>query len=292
MIRFFIGRPIVAMVVSIIMVLLGGVSIVRLPVAQFPNIAPPEVMLQGTYVGADALTLEQSVATPLEQQMSGVDRMLYMYSINGSNGQTTLRVDFDVATEPNVDQLLSHMRYAQAEPQLPKEVRSYGVTIRKSMGMPLVLFSLSSPNGTHDAQFLANYAYINLADVLARDPGVGQITVFGAGQYAMRLWVHPDRLAKLGITVGEIINALRQQNIITPIGQVGAEPVPDGQEFTYTVRTGGRLVHETEFADIIIRANSDGSFVRVRDVGRAELGAQLYNIVSRLNGAPTAAMAI
>ena len=292
MTRFFINRPIVAMVLSIILVLLGAVSILRLPVAQFPNIAPPEVMLQGTYVGADAGTVEQSVATPLEQQMSGVDNMLYMYSINGSNGQTTLRVDFDVATDPNVDQLLSHMRYAQAEPQLPKEVRGYGVTIRKSMGMPLVLFSLRSPNGSFDARFLANYAYINLADVLARDPGVGQVTIFGAGQYAMRLWVKPDLLAKLGISVSEIVNALKQQNVVTPIGQVGAEPVPDGQEYTYSVRTQGRLVTEEEFGDVIVRANSDGSLVRLRDVGRAELGAQLYNFVSRLNGEPTAAIAV
>ncbi|MEI8013353.1 MAG: multidrug efflux RND transporter permease subunit [Nitrospira sp.] len=292
MTRFFIGRPIVAMVISIVLVLLGVVSILRLPVAQFPNIAPPEVMLQGTYVGADALTVEQSVATPLEQQMSGVDRMLYMYSINGSNGQTTLRVDFDVGTDPNVDQLLSHMRYAQAEPQLPKEVRGYGVTIRKSMGMPLVLFSLTSPNGTYDARFLANYAYINMADPLARESGVGQVTIFGAGQYAMRLWVKPDQLAKLGVTVTDILNALKQQNVVTPVGQVGAEPVPEGQEFTYSVRTQGRLVTEEEFGDVIVRANSDGSFVRLRDVGRAELGAQLYNFVSRLNGKPTAAIAI
>src|SRR5574340_603069 len=280
------------MVISIILVLLGALSVLRLPVSQFPNIAPPEIMLQGTYVGADALTLEQSVATPLEQQMSCVDRMLYMYSINGSNGQTTLRVDFDVATDPNVDQLLAHIRYAQAEPQLPKEVKGYGVTIRKSMGMPLVLFSLYSPNGTYDARFLANYAYINVADLLARDPGVGQVTIFGAGQYAMRLWVKPDQLAKLGLTVQDILNALKQQNVVVPIGQVGAAPVPDGQEFTYTVRTQGRLVTEDEFGDIILRANGDGSFVRLRDVGRAELGSQLYNFVSRLNGVPTAVIAV
>ncbi|HEU4686546.1 MAG TPA: efflux RND transporter permease subunit, partial [Nitrospira sp.] len=292
MTRFFVRRPIVAMVMSILLALLGAVSIARLPVAQFPNIAPPEVMLQATYVGADALTVEQSVATPLEQQMSGVDRMLYMYSINGSNGQTTLRVDFDVTTEPNVDQLLAHMRYAQAEPQLPKEVRGYGVTIRKSMGMPLLLFSLYSPKGTWDAPFLANYAYINLADVLSRTPGVGQVTIFGAGQYAMRLWVHPDRLAKLGISVSDVLNAIKEQNLVAPLGQVGAEPVPEGQELTYTVRGQGRLVTEEEFGDIIIRANNDGSLVRVRDVGRAELGGQLYNFVSRLNGTPTAAIAV
>jgi HAE1 family hydrophobic/amphiphilic exporter-1 len=224
--------------------------------------------------------------------MSGVDRMLYMYSVNGSNGQTTLRVDFDVASDPNVDQLLTQMRYAQAESQLPKEARSYGVTIRKSSGVPMVLFSLYSPNGTFDARFLANFAYINLADPIARDPGVSQVTVFGAGQYAMRLWVKPDQLAKLGVTVNDVLDAVQRQNQTRPVGQVGAEPVPAGQEFSYTVRTQGRLVTEQEFDQIIVRANADGSFVRLRDVGRAELGAQVYNFISHLNGKPTAAIAV
>ncbi len=292
MAKLFVNRPIVAMVIAIVMVLLGAVSVLRLPVAQFPNIAPPEVMLQATYVGADALTVEQSVATPLEQQMSGVDRMLYMYSVNGSNGQSTLRVDFDVASNPNVDQLLAQMRYAQAESQLPSEARSYGVTIRKSSGVPMVMLSLYSPHGTYDAKFLANYAYINLADPIARVPGVGQVTVFGAGQYAMRLWVKPDQLAKLGLTVKDVLNAVQDQNVVKPVGQVGGEPVPSGQEFTYTVRTQGRLVTEQDFNEVILRANADGSYVRLRDVGRAELGAQVYNFVSHLNGAPTAAIAV
>jgi len=290
--KFFIDRPIVATVISIVLVLLGGVAILRLPVAQFPNIAPPEVMLQATYVGADALTVEQSVATPLEQQMSGVDRMLYMYSVNSSNGQTTLRVDFDVGTDPNTDQLLTQMRYAQAEPQLPSEVRNYGVTIRKTVGMPLLVLSLSSPGGSYDARFLANYAYINLADVIARDPGVGQVVLFGAGQYAMRLWVKPDQLAKLGLTVTDVVSAVQAQNEVRPVGQIGAEPVPAGQEMTYTVRTQGRLVTEEEFDNIILRENSDGSAVRLRDVGRAELGAQVYSFMSRLNGSPAATIAV
>jgi HAE1 family hydrophobic/amphiphilic exporter-1 len=292
MAEFFIRRPVTAMVMAILMVLLGALSIFRLPISQFPKIAPPEVMLQATYVGADALTVEQSVATPLEQQMSGVDHMLYMYSVNGSNGQTTLRVDFDVATDPNVDQLLTQMRYAQAEPQLPNEVRSYGVTIRKSVGTPLILFSLYSPKGTYDARFLANYAYINLADPMARSLGVGQVIIFGAGQYAMRLWVKPDLLAKLGLTVTEVVDALNEQNAVYPVGQVGAEPVPPGQDFTYAARTTGRLVTEEEFGNVIVRANTDGSMIRVRDIGRVELGAQVYSFISHLNGAPTAAIAV
>ncbi len=292
MARFFVNRPIVAMVISILMTILGIVAMVQLPIAQFPNIAPPEIQLQATYVGADAVTLEQSVATPIEQQMQGVDNMIYMYSINASNGQTTLRVDFDVTTKPNDDQILSQMRYLQAESQLPEEVRSYGVTIKKSTTSPLALFSLYSPNGTYDNIWLANYANININDPMARVPGIGQVTIFGAGQYAMRFWVRPDVLAKLNMTVPEILDAVKKQNTVNPAGQIGAEPVPAGQEFTYTVRAQGRLLSKEEFEAIVVRANPDGSIVRLKDVARVELGAQSYNMIGRMNGKPAAIVAI
>ena len=292
MARFFISRPIVAMVIAIITVILGIISILGLPITQFPDITPPEVMIQATYVGADALTVEKSVATPLEQQMSGVDNMLYMYSVNGSNGDSTLRVAFDVGTEPSIDQLLSQMRYAQASPHLPTEVRNFGVSIQKSTGSPLILFTLYSPKKTYDAGFLANYAHINLADRIAREPGVGQVIVFGAGKYGMRLWVKPDLLGKLGITVNDITDAIKSQNTVNPVGQIGAEPIMKGQEFTYSVRTDGRRVSEDEFGDIIVRANSDGSVVRLRDVGRVELGTQDYSLSTYLNGLPAAVVAI
>jgi HAE1 family hydrophobic/amphiphilic exporter-1 len=292
MARFFINRPIVAMVISIVMVIVGLVAMVQLPVAQFPDIAPPEILVQATYVGADAVTLEQSVATPIEQQMSGVDNMLYMYSVNASSGQMTLRVDFDITTVPNDDQILAQMRYSQAESQLPTDVRNYGVTIKKSTTSPLALFSLYSPKGTYDATFLANYAYININDPMTRVPGVGQVMIFGAGQYAMRFWIRPDHLAKLGITVTEILDAIKKQNTVNPAGQIGAEPVPPGQEFTYTVRAQGRLLSEAEFADIVVRANPDGSLVRLRDVARIELGAQTYAMRGRLNGTPAAIVAV
>ena len=201
MARFFVNRPIVAIVISILMTVIGIVAMVQLPIAQFPNIAPPEIQLSATYVGADAVTLEQSVATPIEQQMQGVDNMIYMYSINASNGQTKLYVDFDVTTKPNDDQILSQMRYTQAESKLPQEVRNYGVTIKKSTTSPLALFSLYSPNGTYDNIWLTNYANININDPMARVPGIGQVSIFGAGEYAMRFWVRPDVLAKLNITV-------------------------------------------------------------------------------------------
>jgi hydrophobic/amphiphilic exporter-1 (mainly G- bacteria), HAE1 family len=292
MARFFINRPIVAMVISILMTILGVIAMVQLPIAQFPDIAPPEIQLQATYVGADAVALEKSVATPIEQMMSGVDNMIYMYSVNASNGQMTLRVDFDLNTRPNDDQILTQMRYTQAESQLPQEVRNFGVTIKKSTTSPLALFSLYSPNGTYDEIFLANYAYVNINDPMTRVPGLGQVTIFGAGQYAMRFWVRPDQLSKLGITVTEILNAIKAQNTVNPAGQVGMEPVPKGQEFTYTVRAQGRLETIEDFENIVIRANQDGSMVRLKDVARAELGAQMYNIIGRMNGKPAAIIAI
>ncbi|MFA7006768.1 MAG: efflux RND transporter permease subunit, partial [Verrucomicrobiia bacterium] len=292
MCRFFINRPIVAMVIAIVTVIVGVVAMLSLPIAQFPNIVPPEILLQGTYVGADALTVEESVATPIEQQMSGVDNMNYMYSVNANNGSMTLRVNFDVKTDPNTDQVLTQMRLGQAESQLPTDVNNYGITVRKSTSSPLLIFALYSPKGTYDEIFTANYAYININDPLSRVPGVGQIQIYGAGQYAMRLWVKPDQLAKLGVTVNEIVDALNAQNAVNPSGQIGAEPAPRGQEFTYAVRAQGRLVNEEEFAQIVIRANPDGSLLRVKDVARVELGAQSYNIKGLFNGKPGAIICV
>jgi len=280
------------MVIAIVTVIVGVVAMLSLPIAQFPNIVPPEILLQGTYVGADALTVEESVATPIEQQMSGVDNMNYMYSVNANNGSMTLRVNFDVKTDPNTDQVLTQMRLGQAESQLPTDVNNYGITVRKSTSSPLLIFALYSPKGTYDEIFTANYAYININDPLSRVPGVGQIQIYGAGQYAMRLWVKPDQLAKLGVTVNEIVDALNAQNAVNPSGQIGAEPAPRGQEFTYAVRAQGRLVNEEEFAQIVIRANPDGSLLRVKDVARVELGAQSYNIKGLFNGKPGAIICV
>src|SRR6184192_4420866 len=268
MASFFIRRPIVAIVIAILMVLIGIVAMRRLPTAQFPNITPPEVQVKATYPGADAVTVEQSVATPIEQQMSGVDNMNYMYSNNANNGQITLTVNFDIKTDPNTDQILSQMRTNQANSQLPIDVVNYGVTVQKSTTAPLMLVNLYSPKGTYDNIFLANYGYINLFDQLTRLPGIGNVQIFGAGQYAMRLWVKPDQLAKLGITVPDIITAVQKQNTVNPAGQVGGEPIPSGQKFTYTVRAQGRLQTPEEFVEIVVRANPDGSFVRVKDIAR------------------------
>ena len=285
--KFFIDRPIVAMVIAILMVIVGAVTVTSLPVSQFPNIVPPEIQLQASYVGADAQTLEQSVATPIEQQINGVDNMNYMYSLNATgNSQTTMVVDFDLKTDPNTDLILTQSREQLAAGQLPPDVNTYGVTIKKSVTAPLMLVGIFSPNGTYDTKFLGNYAYINLNDPIARLYGVGQTQVFGAGQYAMRLWVQPDKLAKLGITVTDIVNAVQAQNTVNPAGQVGGEPAMANQQFTYSVLAQGRLTSPEQFENVIVREALDGGTVRVKDVARVELGAQDYSIVSRLNGKP------
>src|SRR5580700_839571 len=291
--KFFINRPIVAMVIAILMVIVGAVTIATLPIAQFPNIAPPEIRMQANYPGADAKTLEDAVATPIEQQVNGVDNMTYMYSLNATaNQQTSLIVDFDLKTDPNADLLLTQSREQLATGQLPPEVNSYGVTLKKSTTAPLMIIALYSPHGTHDSTYLANYAYINLNDQVARSYGIGQTTVFGAGQYAMRLWVNPDQLAKLGITVTDIANAIKAQNNVNPAGQVGGEPAPHGQQFTYAVLAQGRLITPEDFGNIIVREAPDGGIVRVKDVARVELGTQDYSLMSRLNGKPCAAVAV
>src|ERR1700723_691030 len=290
--KFFINRPIVAMVISIVMVLVGSLTVLSLPVAQFPNISPPETQVIGTYVGADAQTLEQAVATPIEQQMNGVDNMNYMYSLNATgNNTTSLIVDFDVKTDPNTDFILTQSRETQAASQLPSDVNNYGITVRKSVTAPLMWVALYSPHGTYDAKFLANYAYINIVDPILRSYGIGNVQVFGAGQYAMRLWVKPDTLSKLGITVPEIVSAIQSQNTVNPAGKAGGEPAPKGQEYTYTVLSQGRLVSPEEFGNIVVRETPDGATVRVRDVARMELGAQDYSITGRFNGKPGAIIA-
>jgi len=285
--KFFINRPIVAMVIAILMVIVGAVTIASLPVAQFPNIVPPEIQLQANFVGADAQTLEQSVATPNEQQVNGVDNVNYMYSLNATaNSQTTMVVDFDLKTDPNTDLILTQSREQLASGQLPPDVNTYGVTIRKSVTAPLMLVGLFSPKGTYDTKYLGNYAYINLNDPIARLCGVGQTQVFGAGQYAMRLWVQPDKLAKLGITVTDIVNAVQAQNTVNPVGQLGGEPAPANQQLTYSVLAQGRLSSPEQFENVTVREAPDGGIVRVKDVARVELGAQDYSVVSRLNGKP------
>ncbi len=280
------------MVISILMVILGLVALSGLPIALFPNIADPQIQINATYPGADAITMQQSVATPIEQQMSGVDNMEYMYSLNANNGTTKLTVDFNIKTDPNTDQILAQMRQSQAASQLPAAVTSQGVTVQKSTAAPLIMFALFSPKNTYDGVFLANYAVININDLMTRVPGIASVSVFGAGNYAMRLWVRPDRLAQMGVTVPEIINAIQAQNTVNPAGQIGGEPIPQGQQNTYAVRAPGRLETEAQFEEIVLRAAPGGAVLRVKDVARVELGAQNYNMKARLNGKPSALVAL
>jgi HAE1 family hydrophobic/amphiphilic exporter-1 len=262
-----------------------------LPTSQYPDIVPPEIMVQATYPGADAKTLAQAVATPVEQQMNGVDNMLYMSSVSASNGQATLYVDFDVKTNADMDQVLSQLRVAQAEAQLPAQVNAAGIVVQKSLTSPLMVLSLSSADKRYYVNFLTNYAIINLQDELTRIPGVARIQVFG-GQYALRVWVRPDKLAKLGVTATDVINAIQVQNNVNPAGKIGGEPVPLGQQLTYTVRTQGRLVTPEEFGKIVICSNPDGSVLHLRDVARIELGTQTYDLTARYDNSPVAALAV
>jgi HAE1 family hydrophobic/amphiphilic exporter-1 len=289
--NFFIRRPIVAMVIAILTILLGAVSLFGLPIAQFPQILPPQVNLTTTYTGADALTIEQSVATPIEQQMNGVERSLYIQSTNANDGSMNQVVTFDVGTDLDVDNVLVNNRFSQAQPFLPQDVKNFGVTIKKSLAFPLIVVSLYSPDGRYDPTFLANYALININDSLLRIKGVGDIRNLGAADYSMRMWLNPDRLARLGLTVTDVQNALRQQNVVNPAGQVGAEPAPAGQQLTYTVRAQGRLVEPSEFANVVVRENPDGSSVRVKDVARIEMGALNYQQYGTFNGQPAAVIA-
>jgi HAE1 family hydrophobic/amphiphilic exporter-1 len=289
---FFIRRPILATVVSIVTVIIGIVSIRFLPVSLYPNITPPEIVVSATDPGSDATTIEQSVATPIEEQISGVDKMNYMYSLNANSGQMRLRVNFDEASDPKTDQILTQMRQAQAAARLPAEVTAQGVSVQKSFAAPLMLIALRSTEGRHDSAFLTNYAYINLNDQLSRVPGVSNIQVFGSGQYAIRIWVKPDQLARFNLTVPDIVNAVQQQNAVNPVGAAGGEPVPPGQEFTYMARAKGLLVTPEQFGEIVVRQQSDGGTVRLSDVARVELGSQVYSTIARLNGQPSAIIAL
>ena len=291
MVKFFINRPIVAIVISIVMVILGVISIKSLPTEQYPNIVPPEINISATFPGADCQTVAESVATPIEQQMSGVDRMEYMTSVNANNGSMSMTVNFEVGTNPDMDQVLSYLRYGQSTAQLPNEVAQMGVTLRKKTGLPLVLYSLISPKGTYDGVYLANYANVNFVDRLKRIKGVGDIQVFGAGRYAMRVWLDPDRMSSLNISVGEVSQAIQSQNSVNPAGKIGAEPAPTGQDFTYTIRAKGRLITAEEFGNIIVRGSGD-AVVRIKDIATVELGSQSYDVGSKTNGMVSAAVAV
>ena len=289
---FFIQRPILAIVLSILTVVIGLLCLLVLPVSLYPKITPPEIVVSASFPGSDAVTVEQSVATPIEQQISGVDNLNYMYSLNSNTGQMKLRLNFDENSDPKTDQVLTQMRQSQAGAQLPPEVVSQGVNVQKSFAAPLMLIALRSQDGRYDSQFLTNYAYINLNDQLTRAPGISNVQVFGSGQYAIRIWLKPEQLARFNVTVSDITNAVQQQNAVNPVGFAGGEPVPSGQEFTYMAVSRGLLTAPEQFGDIIVRQESNGGVIRLRDVARVELGAQVYNTYARLNGQSSAVLAV
>ncbi|MCB0771425.1 MAG: efflux RND transporter permease subunit, partial [Flavobacteriales bacterium] len=290
--HFFVRRPIVAIVIALITVIIGVVAMSGLPVEQYPDITPPIVEVRANYTGANALAVESSVATPIEQQLNGVDNMIYMKSINANDGSMVVQVSFDVGTDPDMNTVFAQNRVSSATAQLPEQVKRLGVTTQKSLPNIMMLIALTSPDGRYDQEFLGNYALINIKDQLARIKGMGRVDVMGASNYSMRIWVKPDLLSKMGITVDNIIDAIKQQSVIVPGGKFGAEPAPPGTEFTYTVRMPERLQTEAEFGEIVIRTHPDGSQVRVKDIARVELGVESYNLFTRLNGQTSTFIAV
>ncbi len=294
MAEFFVRRPIVAMVIAIVIVIVGLVALQALPIAQYPEITPPMVTVTATYTGANATNVEQSVATAIEQKVNGVEDMIYMKSVNSSDGRMSLEVSFEVGTDLDMANVLTQNRVSEAQAMLPEEVKRQGVTVKKKLSFPLLLLSIASPNGTYDGQFLTNYATINIVDELARIRGVGLVEVFGGSttEYAMRVWVRPDQLAKLNLTVSDLKRAIQEQNVLVPAGQIGGPPAPEGTEFTYTVQTAGRFETAEQFERVVVRSNPDGSQVLLRDVAKIELGAQNYLINTRTDGQPTAVIQV
>src|SRR5438034_2666959 len=292
MAEFFIRRPIVAIVIAILIVLLGLATLTRLSIEQYPFLAPPTIRVTANYPGASAVAVEQSVATPVEQEVNGVEHMIYMKSSNTSDGRMQLDVNFAVGVNQDMANVLTQNRVSSAQARLPQEVIAQGVTVKKMSPSILMLISLASPNGGYDSNFLINYCGINLRDQLLRIPGIAQVDLFGGTDYGMRIWINPDKLAKLGLTPSDVISAIKEQNLQAPTGKVGAAPTPKDQRFTNTVSAPGRLVTTEEFEDIIVRQSAAGEIVRIKDIGRAELGSQDYNSFGRLNGKPAGAMAV
>src|SRR6186713_2935508 len=253
MAEFFIRRPIVAIVIAILTVLLGLATLVRLSIEQYPFLAPPTIRVTANYPGASAVAVEQSVATPIEQEVNGVENMIYMKSLNTSDGRMQLDVNFKVGVNQDMANVLTQNRVSSAQARLPQEVTAQGVTVKKMSPSILMIVSLASPKGTYDANFLINYCGINLRDQILRIPGIAQVDLFGGTDYGMRIWLRPDAMAKLGLTPSDVINAIKEQNLQAPGGRVGAAPSPADQKFTYTVSAPGRLVNAEEFENIIIR---------------------------------------
>src|SRR5436309_3348810 len=290
--HFFIRRPIFAAVLSIVIVLVGGIAMFQLPIAQYPEIVPPTVVVRAIYPGANPKVLAETVATPLEQEVNGVENMLYMSSTSTSDGVMTLTITFKLGTDLNTAQVLVQNRVAIALPKLPEEVRRLGVTTTKRSPDLTMVVHLTSPDNSRDELYVGNYAFLQVKDQLARIPGVGDVIVFGARDYSMRVWLDPEKLASRNMTASDIVRAVREQNLQVAAGAIGQPPVPAGNDFQLTISTQGRLLDEQQFGDIIVKQGAQGQVTRVRDVARVELAARDYSIASQLNGKPAAALVI
>ncbi|HUI97063.1 MAG TPA: efflux RND transporter permease subunit, partial [Xanthobacteraceae bacterium] len=290
--KFFIERPVLANVIAILMVVIGLVALYRLPVAQYPDVVPPTVQVTTRYPGASARTVIDTVALPLEQQVNGVEGMIYMQSYAGADGSYTLTVTFNIGTDLNFAQVLVQNRVSSALSSLPQAVQAQGVTVEKKSTAILQIVTLTSPDARYDSLYLANYATISLKDEIARLPGVGSVSVFGAGQYSMRVWLDPDKMQARGLAPQDVVQALQQQSAQVTAGQIGAPPAPADQSFQYTLNVPGRLDEPGAFADVIVKTGAAGEITRVRDIGRVELGAQTYGQVFTLDGRPAAGLAI
>jgi len=290
--EFFIRRPIVAIVIAVMTVLLGVFSLTGLSIEQYPFLAPPIIRITANYPGASALAVEQSVATPIEQEVNGVEGMIYMQSSNTSDGRMQLDANFTVGVDQDKANVLTQNRVTSAQARLPQEATAQGVTVKKQSPSILMLISVNSPGGTYNANYLINYCGINLRDQLLRIPGIAQVDLFGGADYSMRVWIRPDKLAKLGLTPSDVIASIKEQNLQAPAGRIGAAPTPKDQQFTYTVSAPSRLVTTDEFENIIIRGTNNAAQVRIRDIGRADLGSQDYNSFGRLDGKPAGSMAV
>ena len=290
--KFFIERPVLANVLAILMILVGAVALYGLPISQYPDVVPPTVQVTTRYPGASARTLMDTVALPIEQQVNGVENMLYMQSTNTSDGSYTLTVTFAIGTNLDTAQILVQNRVASALSSLPQPVQAQGVTVQKRMTAILLFVTLTSPDDRYDSLYLANYATINLKDELSRVPGVGNVTIFGAGQYSMRIWLDPEKLKARSLDAADVVQALQQQSQEVTAGQVGAPPTPPGVDFQYTIEVHGRLTDVEEFDDVIVKTGNAGEVTRVRDIGSVELGAQTYSQIFEVDGKPAAGLGI
>lgn len=290
--KFFIDRPRFALVISIVITIAGCIAIYSLPVSQYPNITPPQVSITTSYPGASADVVQKTVVEPIESQVNGVENMIYMQSTAANDGSVTITVTFDIGTDGDMNTVNVQNRVNIATPQLPDEVKRQGVTVKQKSSNMLLVINLSSPKGTYDEIYLSNYMMLNIRDTVMRIPGVGDAVMLGGASYSMRLWLNPDKMISLNMGVDEVISAIQEQNVQVAAGQIGAPPCPDGQQFQLNIQTQGRLSSPSEFENIIVRASNDGAMVKIKDIGIVELGAQTYSSSAKLNGAPTALLAV